>query len=186
MSIRLIGRVSERPLLASLRRIGIFIAKIAETGNSFFPIHIWIDIHWLVHSLTGRVEMSVAYYIVLDNEDPGFDTFVNGKFLAKETEKIDAICEKLGVKKFSDFLVMSEDDISDMLGEDVELSEDEGEQWFSAEEGIAFVTALTTHINTNPKNLKNAEGVLGDLAEYAKILEKTKSIGAKWRLNIDI
>ena len=26
--------------------------------------------------------MSVAYYIVLDNDDPGFDPFVNGKSLS--------------------------------------------------------------------------------------------------------
>ena len=130
--------------------------------------------------------MSVAYYIVLDNQDPRFDTFVNGKFLAKETATIDSICEKLGIKKFADFLVMSNDDISDMLGENVELSGDDREQWFSAEEGIAFVTALKTHINTNPKKLKKTEGVLGDLAEYAEIFEKAKSIGAKWHLNIDI
>lgn len=44
--------------------------------------------------------MSVAYYIVLDNEEPGFETFVNGKFLAHDANKIDAICKKLGIRKF--------------------------------------------------------------------------------------
>jgi hypothetical protein len=130
--------------------------------------------------------MSVAYYIVLDNTDPGFDTFVNGKSLANETEKIDAICEKIGIKKLDDFMTMSEDDISDMLGENIELPESEGEQWFSADEGIAFVTTLISHIQTNPKDVKNAEDVLSDLAEYAEIFVKTKNIGAKWHLNLDI
>jgi hypothetical protein len=132
------------------------------------------------------MKMSVAYYIVLDNTDPGFDTFVNGKFIANEIEKIDAICEKLGIQKLDDFMTMSEDDISDMLGEDIELPESEGGQWFSAEEGIAFVKALILHINTNPKDVKNAEDVLRDLAEYAVIFEKIKNIGAKWHLSLDI
>ncbi|CAG0947610.1 hypothetical protein ANRL1_04332 [Anaerolineae bacterium] len=130
--------------------------------------------------------MSVAYYVVLDNEEPGFDAFVNGKYLAKETAKLDAICNKLGIRKFDDFLTMSEDDISDMLGEEVELPEGEGERWFTADEGIAFVSALITHINDNPKDVKNPEGVLEDLAEYADIFEKANNIGAKWHLNLDI
>jgi len=112
--------------------------------------------------------MGVAYYIVLDNEEPGFDAFVNGKYLANETTKLDAICDKLGIRKFDDFLTMSEDDISDMLGENIDLPEGEGEQWFTADEGIAFVSALIAHIKTNPKDVKNPEGVLEDLAEPSR------------------
>ncbi|MDD5275830.1 MAG: hypothetical protein PHR16_07080 [Methylovulum sp.] len=129
--------------------------------------------------------MSVAYYIVLDNDDPGFDTFVNGKFLAHE-ENLNLLCKTLGLKTFDDFLTMSEDDIFAMLGEDIGLPEDEGEQWFSPEEGIAFVVALSEHISANPKSVMNPEGVLSDLAEYADVLEKAKDIGAKWHLNLDI
>ena len=130
--------------------------------------------------------MSVAYYIVLDNDEPGFDAFVNGKFVAKEATKLDVICNKLGIRKFDDFLTMSEDDISDMLGEEVELPEGEEEQWFTADEGIAFVNALITHLKENPKDVKNPEGVLEDLAEYADIFEKAKNVGANWHLNMDI
>lgn len=130
--------------------------------------------------------MSVAYYIVLDNDDPGFDPFVNGKFLAKETERLDAICEKLGIKKLDDFLAMSEEDLSDMLDEDIELPESEGEQWFSAEEGIAFIAALTAYLSAHSTAVKNTKGVLEDLAEYAEVLEKAKTIGAKWHVNMDI
>lgn len=130
--------------------------------------------------------MSVAYYIVLDNEEPGFETFVNGKFLAHDVENLDAICERLGIRAFGDFLAMSEDDISDMLGEDVELPEYEGEQWFDAREGIALVNALVAHIKANPGDVDNSSGVLEDLAEYAEVFQKAEGIGAKWHLNLDI
>ncbi|HOW61713.1 MAG TPA: hypothetical protein P5284_07125 [Candidatus Contendobacter sp.] len=130
--------------------------------------------------------MSVAYYIVLDNDDPGFDPFVNGKSLAREIKRLDALCEQLGIKKFDDFLTMSEEDLSDLLGEDLELPEGEGERWFSADEGIAFIAALTAHLNTHSTAVKNTEGVLEDLAEYAQVFEKAKGIGAKWHLNMDI
>ncbi|MBF0202835.1 MAG: hypothetical protein HQK67_00675 [Desulfamplus sp.] len=130
--------------------------------------------------------MSVAYYIVLDNDNPGFNTFVNGKNLAKESKRVDTICEKLGIKKLGEFLTMSENDISEMLGEDVELPEAQDEQWFSTDEGIVVVQALVAHIETNPKAVKNATGVLEDLAEYAETLSKAKTINAKWHLNLDI
>ena len=63
--------------------------------------------------------MSVAYYIVLDKEEPGFDTFVNGKALAHE-KRLESLCKKLGLKTFEDFLTMSGDDIADMIGEHVD------------------------------------------------------------------
>ena len=130
--------------------------------------------------------MSVAYYIVLDSDQPGFDTFVNGKFLAKNAEKLDAICDQLGIPKFDDFIVMSEDELADLLDENIELPEGEGEQWSTADEGIAFVTALTEHIKVNPETLSHPQGVLEELAEYADVFKKAKGIGAKWRLYLDI
>ncbi|NJM13406.1 MAG: hypothetical protein HC889_17410 [Synechococcaceae cyanobacterium SM1_2_3] len=132
--------------------------------------------------------MSVAYYIVLDVEEPGFDAFVNGKFLARDAEKLDAICDQLDIPKIDDFVFMSEDELADLLDDDIELpeGEGEGEQWFTADEGIAFVTALTEHIKANPETLSNPQGVLEDLAEYADVFGKAKGIDAKWRLNLDI
>lgn len=130
--------------------------------------------------------MSVAYYIVLDNDAPGFETFVNGKFLAQDTQKLDTICAQLGIKKFDDFLTMSAEDIADFVGEDVELPEGEGEPWFSAEEGLAFIAALTIHLSANPQAVNNAEGVLEDLAAYTAVLAQAKDVGAKWHLHMDI
>lgn len=130
--------------------------------------------------------MSVAYYIVLNNENPGFDTFVNGKFLAKEAKKLNALSKKLGVPKFEDFVSMSAEDISDMLGEEIEIPEGEGEKWFTPHEGLGFVSALTGYITANPAEFKNAPGLLEDLAEYAEVFEQARGIGAMWHLNMDI
>lgn len=129
--------------------------------------------------------MSAAYYIVLDNKEKGFDTFVNGKYLAHE-DGLDALCQQLHLKRVEEFLAMSEDDISDMLGEDIDLSEGEGEQWFTPDEGLAWVATLAAHIKANPTSVTEPQGCLEDLAEYAKILEKAKGIGANWHLNLDI
>ncbi len=128
--------------------------------------------------------MSVAYYIVLDRDDPGFDTFVNGKFLAHE-DGLDALCKQLGLKTCEDFLSMSEDEFSDMLDEDIELPAGEGEQWFTPEEGLAWVAALAAHIAANPASVAKPRGCLEDLAEYAEVLEKARAIQARWHLGLD-
>ncbi len=128
--------------------------------------------------------MSVAYYIVLDHENPGFETFVNGKFLAKEAKRLDAICQKMAIPTLDHFVCMSQDELADLLAEDIECPE--GEQWFTAEEGLAVVTALMGHLQAHPQAVKNFTGVLEDLAEYAEVLKQAQAIGAKWHLSLDI
>ena len=48
--------------------------------------------------------MSGAYYIVLDVPEPGFDTFVNGKFLARNSAMLNRICQDLGLREFDDYV----------------------------------------------------------------------------------
>ncbi len=69
--------------------------------------------------------MSVAYYMVLDADEPGFDTFVNGKAVAHATDELDALCHQNGLQTLDSFMGQSMDEFSDMLGEDVELPEGE-------------------------------------------------------------
>lgn len=129
--------------------------------------------------------MGVAFYIVLDNDEPGFDTFVNGKCLARE-DGLDPLCEELGLKTLNDFFSMSGDEIADMLDEDIELPEVEDQKWFTPDEGLVFVSILSSHLRANPDSVENAAGCLQDLAEYAEVFEQAKAIGAKWHLNIDV
>lgn len=130
--------------------------------------------------------MSVAYYIVLDNREPGFDVYVNGRFIAKEANRLDAACIELGIPQLEHFIAMSGKDISEMLGEDMDIPKGEGERWFAAEEGLAFVNALIAHIQARPKTVRSPEGILAELAEYADVFGKAGSIGAKWHLGLDI
>ena len=129
--------------------------------------------------------MGVAYYIVLDNAAPGFDTFVNGKALAHESERLDAISKKLGIRTFEDFLSISAADLEGMLGDDVEIPEQDV-KWFSADEGLSFVQKLLQYIRANPSSIANSQNVLEDLEEYAALFQKAKGIGARWHLTLDI
>ena len=126
--------------------------------------------------------MSTAYFIVLDNEDPGFDPFVNGKFVAQEASKLDRISKKLGIKKihhycsqdFCEFGSLSKD------------TQDSGSKWFPAVEGIEWAGKLIDYLKINPDKVKNSEGVISDLNEYLSVFKKAKSANLKWHFNIDI
>lgn len=126
--------------------------------------------------------MSVAYFIVLDNDDPGFDPFVNGKRLATDAPNLDAICATLGLPSFADFVSM---DLGDIFAEDELEPSALVPQWFTAEEGLSFVTSLRQYVIKNPSIVKNATRVVEDLDEYVTVFTSAKAIGAKWHLEVD-
>jgi hypothetical protein len=134
--------------------------------------------------------MSLAYYIVLDQPDPGFDTFVNGKFLAHE-EGLDAFCTAHQLPICEDFLSVSAEDLEDFFGDDPDatlpLPDDDNETaWFSAEEGLSWVARLSAQIAAHPEALANPQGCLDDLAEYTAVLTQAQASGARWHLKLDI
>lgn len=143
--------------------------------------------------------MSLAYYISLDNKEPGFDTFVNGKAVAHAAEKLDEICAISGLPPLDSFLGQSSDELAEMLGDDFDENEDgfskdeaassekEGfdEEWFEAEKGISFIDALIAAISQHPAILPEPTGIIDDLNEYKTVLQQTQAIHAKWHLAID-
>ena len=131
--------------------------------------------------------MSVAYYIELDDDEPGFETFVNGKAVAHALEDLDVLCEREGIAKLEEFMGQSMDDVADMLGDDIELPDDaEGDAlWFEAQAGLDTFDALIAAIQRDPKALQDAAGVLEDLGEYRAVLQQAAELGARWHLALD-
>lgn len=135
--------------------------------------------------------MSTAYFIVLDNNEPGFDTFVNGKRLSKESGRLKKICNKLGIPTFEHFISYSPEETREMMTEmgndeeDIEGVELPEQKWFIAQEGLDFVAQLVEHIEANPEDVNDKEGVLEELEEYREVFTKAKKIKAKWNLQID-
>jgi hypothetical protein len=131
--------------------------------------------------------MSFAYYIILDNDEPGFDALVDGKALAHSFGEIDALCTQEGLGSLDRFIGQSAEEWEDLLGEEIAWSEEEsdGAVWFDPEEGIAFFDALAAKVRANP-TLRLRDDLLEELAECRRILAQAKGIGARWRLAIDI
>jgi hypothetical protein len=135
--------------------------------------------------------MSAAYFIVLDREDPGFDTMVNGKFLSRDDKRLEKVAKSLGIRPLGEFISVSPEEARALM-EDLGTDPDEFEgmelpeqTWYGAQEGLDWVRRVSEYLRANPSAVKNAEGVLADLEEYRSVLEQAKAVGAKWNLGVD-
>lgn len=120
--------------------------------------------------------MSLAYFIVVDHDDPDFDVFVDGKVLTQNIEAVNAVAAGLGHKSFDDFLSQ---DLSEFGMEKTAA------EWFDAAEGVAWVTALKEHIAAHPETVQDASAVVDDLDEFRRVLEEAQRRRLKWHLEID-
>ncbi|MDJ0840974.1 MAG: hypothetical protein QNK37_30970 [Acidobacteriota bacterium] len=128
--------------------------------------------------------MSVAYFITTEDE-VDFDTFVNGKAIARAGLDLDRVCRRLGIQEIADFYRQEVED----LGEDVEgLDADDEEEtsWFEAEEGLNWALALLDHLEENPGELEQSDSVIEDLKEYVEVLGQLEADGVRWRLEMDL
>lgn len=135
--------------------------------------------------------MGAAFFIVLDQKAPGFDTMVNGKFLSQDAKRLEKIAKTLGIEPLEDFVSYSPDEAQAMM-EDMGADSDEAEgmglpeqKWYDAQEGLDWLGQVTAHIRANPTSVRNANGVLADLEEYRTVLEQAKKIKARWNLQVD-
>lgn len=121
--------------------------------------------------------MSLATYIVLDRDDPGFDPFVDGKAAAHAFEQLDA----LAGGRLSEWI--SADELGLDLPEDVDLPE---EQWFEPRDGIAVFRSLRQSVEANASQFADADDVLDDLDDYLSVLEQAAAAGCRFHLALDL
>ncbi len=135
--------------------------------------------------------MSAAFFIVLDQEAPGFDTVVNGKFLSQDAKRLEKIAKSLAICSLEEYVSYSPEQARAMM-EDIGTDPDEIEgikwpeqKWYDPQEGLDWVSKVSAHLRANPSLVKNPEGVLADLEEYQSVLEQAKAVGARWNLQVD-
>lgn len=132
--------------------------------------------------------MSLAYYIVLNDKEPDFDDFVNGKAVAHAVEALDEVCAKAGLPRLDSFAGQSCEELSEMLGDDFDDADERqysDEKWFDAEEGISWMDALVVAIGQYPKIIPDPDEIIEELKIFKSVLEQAKTINAKWHFAID-
>jgi hypothetical protein len=112
--------------------------------------------------------MSVAYYVVLDVQEPDFDTFVNGKAVARASDELDRLCDMNELPRLDSFMGQSIDEFSDLLGEELELPEgNDGEaKWFEPSDGIALIESIVSAIKRSPDSVSSADAVFDELVVF--------------------
>jgi hypothetical protein len=136
--------------------------------------------------------MSLAYFIVPEQDVPGLDCFVDGKALARFPEGLlNRLCAEAGARPLSEFVSQNpEESAAFFEGEGIDPPPGgfPAEQWFAAAEGLRTVRALLAQ----PDRLKQGLGshwtldaVLGDLQDYERVLIGLERAGVRWHLAVD-
>ena len=120
--------------------------------------------------------MSVAYFVVLNAEDPGFDPFVDGKVFTRHLERINQIAATNSLPAFEDF---ASQDLSEFGGPE------EGDAWFEPGEGISWVEAVSAHLQSDPSAVAESQAVLEDLEDYLRVFREADKRGLQWHLELD-
>lgn len=128
-------------------------------------------------------------YIVVEGEDPGYNTFVNGRLLARYEGAIEKLALEIGVKPLLEFFSADETSMALLIeeggGNPNLLKHLPPPQWYRAEEGLRTLEALIVRLSADPQQL-GSEGtaVLGELLEYETVLRKTAERGLRWHLAV--
>src|SRR3984885_10642476 len=119
--------------------------------------------------------MAASMYIVIEGDDPGFDTFVNGRSLARHEDALERLAERLGVRPLLEFFSADENSMALLIEEGAGnpdlLNRLPPPQWYPPEEGLRTVRALIEALAANPEQIPaDGEEVLGELREYEAVL----------------
>ena len=125
--------------------------------------------------------MSVAWYVVLEREIPGFDPFVNGKALAKAGDALDASAKGSGVKPILSFFSVTPEMVAFAENEGAELPSIVEEAWFEAAEGLKTVGLLLQEVKKSSANAS----LVKDLEDFRDVLETLQKHNVRWHLAVD-
>ena len=133
--------------------------------------------------------MAASMYIVVEGEDPGYNTFVNGRALARHEDALEKVALRIGARPLIEFFSADENSLALLIEEgagDKELMRRlPPPQWYGASDGLATVQALVEQLECDPQQL-GSEGrlVLEELREYREVLTKTVAKGLRWHLAV--
>ena len=128
-------------------------------------------------------------YIVVEGDDPGYDIFVNGRFLARNEDALERLALRLGVRPLIEFFSADENSMALLIEEGAGnadlLRRLPPPQWYLATDGLTTVTALLAALREEPQQLgTDGTRVLAELEEYHRVLQKTSDRGLRWHLAV--
>ena len=131
--------------------------------------------------------MSAALYIVLERDEAGLDTYVDGKALSRAEGELASLAKSLQVAPLMNFFSINPEELlANVEGLGAELPEDAPpEEWFSAADGLATVRALLHHVDADPDSVPSGREVANELTGFVYLLEEAERRGIRWHLAVD-
>jgi len=133
--------------------------------------------------------MAASMYIVVEGEDPGFDTFVNGRSLARHEDALEKLALRQAVRPLIEFFSADENSMALLIeegaGDQELLRRLPPPQWYPPADGLKTVQALLKALQDDPQQL-GTEGkqVISELKEYQEVLEKASERKLRWHLAV--
>ncbi len=133
--------------------------------------------------------MAASMYIVVEGEDPGFDTFVNGRSLARHEDALERLALRLGVRPLIEFFSADENSMSLLIEEGAGnpdlIRRLPPPQWYHPQDGLATVRSLLQALEEDPHQLgSESEEIFSELLDYKKVLQKTLDRNMRWHLAV--
>jgi hypothetical protein len=133
--------------------------------------------------------MAASLYIVVEGDDPGYDTYVNGQALARNEDALERVAERLNVRPLLEFFSADENSMALLLDQGAgnpawsrHLPEP---QWFNATDGLLTICALIDFLASNAASLGSETfPVLTELREYERVLRKTAHRNLRWHIAV--
>ncbi len=132
--------------------------------------------------------MSLAHYIVLERDIPGFDPFVNGKCMAHASDELDALAKRLHVTPLMEFFSTDPGALAEEFGEPSDGRDYSPEVWYEPEAGLQTVEALLAYLVDNPEAIHEPNPdyrIVDDLREFQAVLQRARTECVKWHMDID-
>jgi len=124
-------------------------------------------------------------YIVVEGEDPGFNTYVHGHALASHGEALQLLAERLSVQPLLEFLSADRNAFAGTAVDWYQAPEWTKRlpppTWCEAEDGLRTVRAMINFFILAPDAFGDqTQNVVCELTEYETVLRKTSQRGLRW------
>ena len=128
-------------------------------------------------------------YIIVEGEDPGFDTYVTGHALARNEDALQRLAERLSVSPLLEFFSADQNSMAlrleDGAGHPDWTRHLPPPQWFKPEDGLRTVRCLLDLISMAPGVLgEDTQMIARELKEYETVLRKALQRDFRWHIAV--
>jgi hypothetical protein len=122
-----------------------------------------------------------THFIVFDKRQRRADMHFESGTLSRASSDIDILADRAGLKMLLDYTHVDLGEFASALPPGARQIP----QWFPAQEGLDWITAVIQALQKRPSATESPERVLADLARCREVLQRASAAGLRWRFGVD-